>query len=119
VRLARLVVNCAGPGGGASAAGEPLLDAALSGGLVRADPQGLGLEVDERWRLLDAAGRPHKTFFAAGPITRGSVFEITSVPDIRNQARELARSVSEAVCGPSADLGGEAPRGRRQIRPWP
>jgi uncharacterized NAD(P)/FAD-binding protein YdhS len=97
VRHAALVVNCSGPAADAVEAAEPLLSAALANGLFRKDPHGLGLEVDSDWRLLDGEGRAHKTLFAVGPITRGSVFEITSVPDIRWQARDCAYTAARAL----------------------
>ena len=40
--------------------------------------------------VFDAKGRPAKDLFAIGPITRGTFWEITAVPDIRIACETLA-----------------------------
>ncbi len=54
----------------------------------------LGLDVDARHRVVHADGRPHPTLFAVGPITRGALWEINAVPDIRVQAAEVAAALT-------------------------
>lgn len=95
--VAQLIVNCAGPDVDTARSGDPLLMSLTDAGLVRGDACGLGLDVDPKWRVVAADGRANETLFAVGPITRGSVWEITSVPDIRVQAEECARAVAEAL----------------------
>lgn len=59
-------------------------------GLARPDPLGLGLDVTADGAVIDAAGKPSGRIFAIGPLTRGALFEIEAVPDIRVQAAQLA-----------------------------
>jgi uncharacterized NAD(P)/FAD-binding protein YdhS len=99
---AGLVINCTGPGGDIAQAPDRLLRALAGAGLVRADPLRLGLDVDAAHRAIGADGAPHADLFAVGPITRGALWEINAVPDIRQQAVEVAATVLSAVQSSSA-----------------
>ena len=87
------VVNCAGLLGDLRHAGEPLLRQLMTRGLIRPDASRLGAEVDADSRLIGAEGSPQSGLYAVGPLTRGSFWEITSVPDIRAQAADVAHHV--------------------------
>jgi uncharacterized NAD(P)/FAD-binding protein YdhS len=87
------VVNCTGFAGDLSRVEDPLLARLMSRGLIRADRHRLGLEVDEQARPLSRDGAVSPGFYAVGPLTRGGVWEMTSVPDIRNQAADTARVI--------------------------
>jgi uncharacterized NAD(P)/FAD-binding protein YdhS len=41
--------------------------------------------------VLDAAGTPSPTLFTLGPTLRGIRYETTAIPEIRDQAADLAR----------------------------
>ncbi len=84
------VINCSGPGTDVAALEEPLLRQILADGLARPDPYRLGLATSSTGALVDAAGRASDRLFAVGPITRGTFWETTSVPDIRRQAEQVA-----------------------------
>jgi len=94
---ADLVVNCTGPSADVERSTEPLLAALADRGLIRADPLRLGLDIDAGHRVVHAGGRPHATLFAVGPITRGALWEINAVPDIRVQAVQVATAVLGAL----------------------
>lgn len=94
---ADLVVNCTGPSADVERSTEPLLAALADRGLIRADPLRLGLDIDAGHRVVHAGGRPHATLFAVGPITRGALWEINAVPDIRVQAVQVAAAVLGAL----------------------
>ena len=94
---AALVVNCTGPSTDVERSTEPLIAALASQGLVRADPLRLGLDIDTDHRVLDVRGRAHPTLFAVGPVTRGALWEINAVPDIRPQAAQVAVEVLRAL----------------------
>ncbi|MEJ2817009.1 FAD-dependent oxidoreductase [Caulobacter sp. CCG-8] len=94
---ADLVVNCTGPSADVERSTEPLLAALADRGLIRADPLRLGLDIDSGHRVIHAGGRPHATLFAVGPITRGALWEINAVPDIRVQAVQVAAAVLSAL----------------------
>jgi uncharacterized NAD(P)/FAD-binding protein YdhS len=57
---------------------------------VPVDRFGLGLDLAEDFALLDAHGRAANPIYAIGPLGRGSFWEITAIPDIRQQCAELA-----------------------------
>jgi uncharacterized NAD(P)/FAD-binding protein YdhS len=88
-----LVINCTGPLGVIQNSAEPVIRDLLAKGYGRPDPLGLGLEVDEAGRLTDAYGAPAAGLYAIGPMTRGAFWEMTAVPDLRGQARDLAATL--------------------------
>jgi uncharacterized NAD(P)/FAD-binding protein YdhS len=68
---------------------HPLLRQLLVNGHVVADPHGLGLGTETDGRLLHADGSwPH--LFAMGSLLRGTWWESTAIPEIRQQAHRLA-----------------------------
>lgn len=90
------VINCTGPGGDLLRTHEPLLQVLTEGGTIRADSAGLGIDVDSQCRTLNEKGEANQRLLAVGPLTRGTFWEITAVPDIRRQVWEIARRLSNA-----------------------
>ncbi len=84
------IVNCTGPQMDIVRAGEPLLDRLLEAGRVRPDVCRIGVDVDSEYRTLDRKGHASPSLYAVGPMTRGAVWEIVAVPDIRHQVQVLA-----------------------------
>ncbi|MDR7274950.1 FAD/NAD(P)-binding protein [Catenuloplanes atrovinosus] len=76
------VVSAAGPGRLPEAA-DPLIGALIADGLARAGPYGLGLDV--------AA-----PLWVVGPLRRGRLWETTAIPEIRDQAEEVALRLDQA-----------------------
>lgn len=93
---AQRVVNCTGPQGDLTRATEPLLASLAKQGLIRPDPEKLGIDVDSQGRVIGADGKPNDRLLAVGPMTRGAFWEIVAVPDIRRQAWDVARRLSNA-----------------------
>lgn len=87
------VVNCTGPLGDVRHSRSVLIRNLLARGLVSPDPHGLGARVDDACRLLAADDEPTAGLYAVGPLTRGAFWEMTSVPDLRVQARDVAGAV--------------------------
>ena len=85
-------INCTGPLGAIERTADPMLRGLLDDGLVRADPLGIGLEVDQASR---AAGS--ERLWALGPLTKGRYWEIVAVPDIREQAAQVADDIAEEL----------------------
>ncbi len=94
-RAAR-IVNCTGPQGDLLRTREPLLRRLLDTGAIRPDPSRLGLDVDAQSRIVGRDGVASDQLHAIGPMTRGGVWEIVAVPDIRWQSWNLARRLSNA-----------------------
>lgn len=85
------IVNCTGSNLDLTRSTEPLIQQMLTEGLARAHPTGLGFELDENARILDARGQTHGSLYAIGPITVGSFWESTAVPEIRARAAAIAQ----------------------------
>ncbi|RDS82686.1 FAD/NAD(P)-binding protein [Dyella psychrodurans] len=66
-----------------------LLQQLMTNGHVRSDPFGLGIEATPDGRLLHD-GKAWPRFFAIGSLLRGTLWESTAMPEIRQQARQLA-----------------------------
>jgi uncharacterized NAD(P)/FAD-binding protein YdhS len=88
------VVNCSGPGADYDRIREPLVRNLLANGVVRPDPLRLGLDVTANCALLDRNGAVSRRLFAIGPVTKGTFWEMTAVPDIRRQAEKLAEHLA-------------------------
>lgn len=92
------IVNCTGMER-AGIGHSPLLQAMRSRGMIDMDELGLGIRVDNRSRILAPDGHIQPGLFAAGALTAGQFWEITAVPDIRTQAKQLAETIAEDVGG--------------------
>jgi uncharacterized NAD(P)/FAD-binding protein YdhS len=90
---ASMIVNCMGPGGDPSRSPSELTRQMLGAGLIKPDALNLGLAVDSAGRLINRLGFVQPGLFALGPITRGTFWEITAIPDIRVKAAEVAAAV--------------------------
>jgi uncharacterized NAD(P)/FAD-binding protein YdhS len=96
IEVAR-VVNCAGPGADYDRIQEPLIRDLLAEGVVRPDPLRLGLDVTGNCALLSRQGAISRRLFAVGPVTKGTFWEMTAVPDIRRQTEKLAEYLAGLV----------------------
>jgi uncharacterized NAD(P)/FAD-binding protein YdhS len=91
------VINCAGPGADYDRIQEPLIRDLLADGVVRPDPLRLGLDVTGNCALLNRQGAISRRLFAVGPVTKGTFWEMTAVPDIRRQTEKLAEYLAGLV----------------------
>lgn len=87
------VVNCTGASQDLSRSHDPLVMQLLSEGVARRHATGLGLDVDDTGRVIDASGVASPCIFALGPITQGAFWESTAVPEIRARAAALAAAL--------------------------
>jgi uncharacterized NAD(P)/FAD-binding protein YdhS len=91
------VVNCAGPDADYSRIRDPLVRSLLANGMVRPDALCLGLDVTGNCALLGRDGSISRRLFAVGPVTKGTFWEMTAVPDIRQQAEFLAGQLAQLI----------------------
>jgi len=84
------MINCTGSETDCRRIESPLLASLFSHGLARPDALLLGLDSDEKGRLIGADGRLSEGLYAIGPVRKGCLWETTAVPEIRVQAAELA-----------------------------
>ena len=82
--------NCTGPLHAIERTRDPLLRTLLDSGEARRDQLGMGLEVD-------AESRAGERLWALGPLTKGRYWEIIAVPDIREQAAEVAEDIAREL----------------------
>jgi len=90
------IVNCTGPQGDLLRATDPLVRRLLKQGFIRPDALRLGLDIDRDGHVVGRDGRPAEHILAIGPMTRGDLWEVVAVPDIRNQVSALARRLVNA-----------------------
>ena len=88
------VFNCTGPLHSIERTQDRLVRSLLDAGEVRPDHLGIGLDVDERARVL-----PARRLWALGPLTKGRYWEIVAVPDIREQAAQVADDIAQELAG--------------------
>ncbi|GAB3991549.1 FAD/NAD(P)-binding protein [Nocardioides marmoraquaticus] len=90
------VVSCTGPVG--TIAHDPLLTTLAREGVVRPGPLGIGVDVadDGRVRGVLPSTMP---IYALGSLRRGSLWETTAMPEIREQAYNVAQRVVRALHG--------------------
>jgi len=95
------VLNCTGPNTNTGLSGQTFIQTLVGAGLALPDPLGLGIEVDQKNRVRGREGWQH-SLFAMGALCRGQWWEITALPEIRQQAVQIARSLAE-ICAPRAE----------------
>ena len=85
-------INCTGPLHAIERTRDPLLRSLLDAGATRPDKLGIGLDIDEK-------SRAGERLWALGPLTKGRYWEIIAVPDIRDQAAEVAEDIARELNG--------------------
>jgi uncharacterized NAD(P)/FAD-binding protein YdhS len=73
---------------------QKLIASLFSQALARPDAHHLGLAVEPDGRLLSSSGRPSAGLYAVGPLSQGTLWEITGVPEIVAQADHAARGLA-------------------------
>jgi uncharacterized NAD(P)/FAD-binding protein YdhS len=96
VTRAARIVNCTGPQGDLLRSDESLVRHLLAAGAIRPDPLRLGVDVDAHSRAIRHDGTADERLHCIGPMTRGGLWEVVAVPDIRQQSWDLARRLSNA-----------------------
>jgi len=88
------IVNCAGPADSPFTGDSPLYRSLLEAGLARPHPLGLGMDTGPGGAVLDADGRPSRPLYTIGWLRRGELWESLAIPELRDQAGELAAALS-------------------------
>lgn len=95
LRVDRLY-DCGGVAVDVAQSSNPLVARLVSCGRARGDSLGIGLDVDDKCRLIDAAGNAARRIHVVGPLTRGQFFEIEAIAEIRAQCATLATELLAA-----------------------
>ena len=95
------MINCTGRSATPDPGDDPLVRALLARGSVRRDSLGLGFATQPDGRLSPAAdaapGHADLPAWTLGSLRRGELWESTAIPEIRDQAAELATSILARV----------------------
>ncbi|MDX9750141.1 MAG: FAD/NAD(P)-binding protein [Flavobacteriales bacterium] len=89
----RHLLNCTGPQADTRRLDQPLVTRLMEQGLAVWDPLHLGLATTAEGALVHADGRAADDLFAMGPLCKATLWESTAVPEIREQARDLAERI--------------------------
>ncbi|MDB5098288.1 MAG: putative hydroxyacylglutathione hydrolase [Cyanobacteria bacterium RYN_339] len=87
------VINCTGPDMAYRRINHPLILDVVGTGLGRWEPLGLGLDVDEDYRLIDDDGATTPGLYAVGAPTKGRFWEVNGVAELRLHTRDLAARI--------------------------
>jgi uncharacterized NAD(P)/FAD-binding protein YdhS len=94
---AHRIINCTGSETDCRRIDDSLITSLFVQGLARPDPLFLGLDVDVQGALIDSKARPSRSLFTIGPTRKGQLWETTAVPEIRQQAKQLAERLAKAL----------------------
>lgn len=88
------VINCTGPASDYARVELPLVVQLRQAGWLTPDPLGLGVETGENGALLGYDRNRVDGLFTLGPLRRPALWESTAIPEIRQQAADLARHLA-------------------------
>jgi uncharacterized NAD(P)/FAD-binding protein YdhS len=91
------VINCTGPSMNYRRVPSTLLQNLFRRGLVTSGPLGAGFHCSQNGAVLDAEGHASEIIFNLGPGRLGDLLESIAVPEIRQQAVELASTLAERM----------------------
>jgi uncharacterized NAD(P)/FAD-binding protein YdhS len=87
------IVNCTGPECRAGRVADPLVQSLLSSGIIRPDALSLGIDIADDGRPVSRDGDPVDRLYYLGPWLRARDWEATAVPELREHAAGLARTL--------------------------
>lgn len=93
--LADRVIDCRGLRRDPEIHASPLVADLLASGQARVDALRISLDVTETCQLIGHNGRVSPRLFAIGPVTRAAFWEITAIPDIREQVAQLSARLAD------------------------
>ncbi len=103
------VINCTGPERDCRRLDNRLISSLLTSGLARPDSLFLGLDVSPDGALVGRQGDISDSLFAIGPVRKGSVWESTAVPELREQIHRLVEHLlnSDFLAGLASPCGAD------------
>jgi uncharacterized NAD(P)/FAD-binding protein YdhS len=91
------VINCTGPSMNYRRIPSTLLQNMFNRGLVTSGPLGTGFHCSQDGAVMDAGGHASEIIFNLGPGRLGDLIESIAVPEIRQQAVELASTLADRM----------------------
>ena len=90
------IINCTGSGT-SDRQQEPFVENLFEAGLASYDPLGIGIGTDDHGRVIGTSGELSADLYALGPLRKGTLWETTAVPEIRDQALLLAERITDQL----------------------
>ena len=91
------VINCTGPSMNYRRVNSPMLDRLFAQGVVQPGPLGGGLNTTRNGALISSTGEVSSYLFNLGPGRLGTLLESIAIPEIRQQAVEIARTIEDQL----------------------
>jgi uncharacterized NAD(P)/FAD-binding protein YdhS len=98
------IINCTGPQSSLKTVDSPLLENLLKAGLVAPHDVGTGIAARADGQVLDASGNAVGGLFAVGPLLKAELLESVAVPELKQQAFDLAHKIGDAVRRKNCEL---------------
>ncbi|MDE1900147.1 MAG: FAD-dependent oxidoreductase [Alphaproteobacteria bacterium] len=92
------IVRCTGPQADFRRLGDPLVQNLLKANLITADDLRLGIE-SEDYTACNAAGHKVDGLYVLGSLLKGKLYESIAVPELREQAADVARIITKEKNG--------------------
>lgn len=90
------VINCTGSECNYRLFKTPLIVQLLEQGLIEPDELNLGLKVSENGALIDSQGMISSILYTLGSSQKGTLWETTAIPEIRQQAVRLSQQLLDS-----------------------
>ena len=90
---ADVIVNCTGSESRFDQIDSSLVKGLLKGGRIRPDQLRFGLDATPDGKLMNVNGEPSELLYTLGTALKGILWESTAIPEIRVQAKQLARQL--------------------------
>lgn len=87
------IINCTGPETNISRSSNELLNTLAKDGIICPAPFNLGINTDPDGCIITANGIRKPKLFAVGGNLKGTLWESTAVPELRQQAKEMAAHI--------------------------
>jgi uncharacterized NAD(P)/FAD-binding protein YdhS len=91
------VINCTGPSMNYRRVPSTLLQNLFKRGLVTSGPLGTGFHCSQDGAVIDVGGHASEIIFNLGPGRLGDLLESIAIPEIRQQAVELASTLADRM----------------------
>lgn len=90
------LINCIGPLSNLKKSNHRLWQNLLQGEMVDTDYFDLGVACTSRGNIINKSGLPDKNIFVIGNLRRGKEFESVAIREIRLQASDIAKQISQS-----------------------
>jgi hydroxyacylglutathione hydrolase len=111
-QTAARVINCTGPSASYRNVASPLLQSLFAQGIASAGPLGGTFNTTLTGAMIDANGNAAETIFNLGPGRLGTVIETIAVPEIRQQAHDIAVLITARIATTANPASAKSDTGR-------